>query len=356
MDWTDEKLRKDALKLAKESIDRSDLRAKLEALTGETVSSDMLRNAWKRWETKKEAPPLDAVIGGGPKGQEAKPHKMVYPQGTKPMEEPVEHTGSRVGALPKFLIADGDLHYPISDPYVEAAKLKFAQDIKPDTWVNVGDCYDFWPISSHDKEPDRWLDGSGMLQAEFNSAKPYWKEVCRVTKNDVHLLLGNHENRLNRLINANMGLFKLDAFEWKNMASLPDKVTVHKYGKQFKIGPVTFEHGDRIGGRFGVQHPAFWLLQNKGNRSTIFGHTHRQNTYYRTVFDENGEPHSYVAHNQGHGSDTKKQTYAYEPQWIHGFTLVEFYTEAGKPRFTLYPITVINGKFSFNGKVYDGHK
>lgn len=354
MDWTNEAFRKEVLKLAKGCADRADLRSKLEAQTGEAVSSDMLRNAWKRWEQKKEAPPIDEVIGGGPKAKEPKPVKMVYPQGTKPIEAPVDSTTTADGDLPKILVCDGDLHYPIQDPYVEAAKFKLISDLKPNAYVNIGDLYDFWPISSHEKDAARLMDGKGLLQAEFNSAKPYWREVCKHTSGDIHFILGNHENRLNRLINANIGLFKLDAFEWKKMAEIPDRVRVHKYGTQLRVGPMTFEHGDRIGGRFGVAHPAHWFMQNKGTRNVLFGHTHRSETKHRTVYDENGEPHTYVAINQGHGSNVAEQTYAYEPNWQHGLTVMEYWKDGNKPRFTAMPITIVNGRFSFHGKVYDG--
>jgi hypothetical protein len=201
------------------------------------------------------------------------------------------------------------------------------------------------------------FSGKARLQDELNAAKPYWREVCKVTKKEVHFILGNHENRLYRFIGANLWAYQLEAFEWQNMAALPPMVKVHEYGAQKKIGPITFEHGDRIGGRFGCTHPTHWLLQNRGNRNTVFGHTHRLESKTRTVFDEYGEPHVYIAHNQGHGSDVKQQKYAGpEPNWQHGFTYIEFYTEGGKPRFSLHPIIIVNGRFSWGGRVYDGQK
>lgn len=355
MDWTNPSFRKEVTKLAKASVDREDLRRKVEEFAGENVSADMLRNGWKRWESKGEAPPLGEAIGGGSKAKAAdKPTKIVYPPGTKPPEPLVDSQVSQTEDLPRTMLCDGDLHYPIHDPYVEAAKLKFLADLKPDCYVNVGDMYDFYPISSHDKDAGRFADGSAFLQQEFDSAQPYWKEVTKYTKGKIHLILGNHENRLNRLINANIGLFKLDAFEWKKMAAIPDRVTVHKYGTQLRVGPMTFEHGDRIGGRFGVAHPANWFLQNKGARNVLFGHTHRAEVKHRTIFDETGEQHTYVAINQGHGSHVPDQTYIYEPNWQHSITYLEFWKEGVKPRFTAYPIIIVNGRFSFGGKVYDG--
>lgn len=258
-------------------------------------------------------------------------------------------------SLPARMTCDGDNHYPIHDPYVEAAKLKFMQDFRPEAHLNVGDLLDFWPLSQHEKEPERWFTpGESQLQDEIDAAKPYWREVRRVTSGRVGWLLGNHENRLRRFIGANLGLFRLKAFDWERLAELPAGVQVIPYGSQVRVGALRFEHGDKLGGRMGVKNPAVWLLDNKGNRNTIFGHHHRCEVKHRTVFDEDGEPHQYVAIAQGHSSDVKKQRYIYEPNWQHGFTAIEFWTRGGRPRFTAHPIVVVAGRFSWGGKVYDG--
>lgn len=279
------------------------------------------------------------------------PPSLVRPPGTRPPEVPPDHSVKTRYPVPVRLIADGDLHYPIHDPRVTAAKMAFARDFQPDCWVNVGDLYDFWSASSHDKEPERWLAPGGRLQEEFDSAQDYWKEVCSIAR-DVHFIPGNHENRLQRLVLANPGLFRLRAFDWQRLAEIPEKVNVHNYGAYLEVGGITFEHGDRMGGRFGVIHAAQWAVVNR-QRNTIFGHTHRHQMVHRTKSDGS----TIFALNQGHGSDVSKQKYAGPmPDWQHGFTAVEFWTEGGKPRFSVHPIVVVNGRFSFGGKIYDGRK
>ncbi len=362
-------LRDDVIRAVRQSTSYPELVNRLTALTGRPVTRPMIESIWLRW--RRAHPQMPALPGlfGADLSTAPDPGLLVvtrpevevatsdfeFPAGTRAPEAPIDSNVADAGAIPRSLICDGDLHYPIHDPYVEAAKLAFARDVKPQVWVNIGDLYDCWLISMHAKESSRMFDPNARLQEEFDSAQPYLKAAAGMVDR-YHLILGNHENRLNRLIGANLGLFRLRALEWEHMAGLPANVTVHPYATRLRVGAMTFEHGDRIGGKFGAMHPAHWLLEKRGNRNTIFGHTHRAEVKHRTVYDEAGEPHQYVAINQGHGSATAEQKYAPEANWQHGFTFVEFWTEAGKPRFTAHLIVMVNGCFSWGGKTYNGRR
>ncbi len=379
MDWST--ARDDTIRLARQARSLPELAAKQGTTPG------AVKGAWRRWRAQwpemprladllgadvhDQAPgPDPALLAAGKPGlrlvpgafaersdhrsvPRVEPPRIVYPPGTR-APEPAPASNA-TDALPRSILCDGDNHYPCADPVVEAAKLAFARDVKPGAWINVGDAYDCWLISRFDKEPDRLFSGPARLQEEFDAARPYWREVCAISPR-VHLILGNHENRLQKLLAANLGLFGLRSLDWPVMADLPSAVQVHPYGTRLRVGSITFEHGDRIGGRFGVLHPAHWLLTNRGNRNTVFGHTHRAETKFRTVYDETGEPHTYMAVNAGHSSDASKQNYQPEANWQTAFVYIECWTEAGKPRFTLHLIPVINGRFSWGGKVYDGRK
>lgn len=342
------------IKIAKSSASVNEVAQKASKLLKKPVSRDSLKSAWKRFRS------LDAKL---PELQSyfhvessTSPCAFVVPKGAEAPPPVIDGQVTDKGPLPKFVISDGDLHYPVHDPYVEAAKLAFARDIKPQVWVNVGDVWDHYHLSRFDKSASKMLDPGTLLQSEFDAAQPYLKEVCRIADR-MHIILGNHENRLSKLINANLGLFNLRALDWKRIAELPANANVIPYGKRLRIGAVTWQHGDQLGGRFGVLHPEYWLLVNKGDRNTIFGHTHRIGARFKTVWDENLTPHTYAAFNQGHGSDAKKAwDWCPESNWAHGFCLVEHFTVAGKPHFTVHQIAVVDGKFAFNGKIYDGRK
>ena len=55
-------------------------------------------------------------------------------------------------------------------------------------------------------------------------------------------------------------------------------------------------------------------------------------------------------------SDAAKQDYAFEPNWQHGFVIVNYFTVAGKLRYSALPVPIVDGRFSYGGKLYDGHK
>ena len=365
-DWA--RLRDEALRVVRTT------RTTGEAATQLGVTADALRSAWLRWRARwPQIPDIATMQGCDLPRQALEFHplpptidllsvpprpapepEVLIPGEVSPPEASPDSLFVHAGDVPSGIFSDGDNHYGVHDPIVEAAKLAWLRDVRPSAHVNVGDQYDAFLLSRYDKPAARALREDAPLKAEFASAAEYWKTIAEVCSSS-HFILGNHENRLQRLIDANPGLFGI--FDWSQMAGLPPAVRVHAYGSKVRIGSVTWEHGDRIGGRFGILHPSHWLLSNKGHKSTIFGHTHRIESRLKTVWDEGQQPHVYGAWNQGHGSDVRAAWHwAPEPSWQHGFAYVECFTVAGKPRFTVHQFAVVDGRFSWGGKMYDGRK
>jgi predicted phosphodiesterase len=249
------------------------------------------------------------------------------------------------------LICTSDQHYPVHDPVVENVVLKFAQHVKPTHWVLNGDLFDFFSVSRYDKEPDR----KESLQDEFDSARPYINEVCALA-NEVHYIPGNHEQRLERLFCDVPGLAGLRALKLHRAAELPPKVKVHAPSDIVTVGRIGVMHGHQVKG---AGNPAAWVLGAMPGMSYIFGHFHRSQTVYRTARDPDGGTRSFVVAAQGHGCDERKAKYdpaCPNQNWQKGFTYVEFFTVAGKRRFSLHPIVIVNGAFSWGGKVFDGRR
>ncbi len=255
------------------------------------------------------------------------------------------------------MFVDGDNHFPVADPVVTNAKLKFVQDMKPSLWVNVGDLLDFWLASRFNKEANRLFGEYGSrLQDEIDSARTYVDEICDIVK-QAHFIPGNHEHRHERLIDVNPALHGLRALGWKNIFQYPANFYTHAYGTRLKVNeaPLFLVHGDQIVPDR-VSAPAQYMLQKRVNQTTIFGHTHKASEAYRTGYDENREPIIYGAINSGHGCLVQEQTYAGpEPDWQHAFCYVEFFHHNNKPRFSIHLIKVIDGCFKFRGKLYDGN-
>lgn len=255
--------------------------------------------------------------------------------------------------VPRSLICTGDLHYDITDPVIEACRVAFMRDVKPEMAVDVGDFWDCWWLSTYPKSPRRLRDPSAQLQRELDASQPYIKETCRIVDR-FHMIPGNHEFRLEKTLGREPGLHGLRVLEWPTMAELPSKVHYHQYGARLRVGPMTFEHGHQI--PKSVKAPASWMLKSQGNRNTIFGHGHSMEHAARTVYDEFGNAHHYGAWAQGAGLDFAKQDYAHEPSWQHGFTYLEFFKSSAGWQVSVHPIQIVNGRFSYGGKVYDGKK
>lgn len=258
--------------------------------------------------------------------------------------------------VPKSLLVTGDLHYGITDKRVEAVRVAFLRDVQPDLCLDVGDFWDFWSVSQYPKSPEQLRQIEAQLQFEFDDAQPYVNAVCSVAKT-FHLIQGNHEHRITRLTHREPGLHGLRALELHRLAELPEKCKVHPYGTRLHCGPLSFEHGDAV--PRGVRHPAAWMLSNR-KRNVISGHVHYCSQASQTTYDEYGRPELRMAWTQGAGLDFSKQEYQADPNWQHGFTYIEFYRANGSSnapwRFNVYPIVVVDGKFSFGGRVYDAKK
>ena len=275
------------------------------------------------------------------------------PKIVMPKSQPVRQSSKLIKA-PKIgkVMSLSDIHFPIHDkPSLDAA-MAFMKDKRPDVLVLNGDIYDNWLMSTHDKEAAKLFDHGALLQEEFDIARPYLEKMCEYA-GEVHYILGNHENRLQRFINKNPAIFALRQMQWKRLAELPEKIKVHDAGTQLFVGNLCFTHGDRAGKYGPPKHACNHFLSNYTTRNYIFGHTHRIESLARTIYNEHGKPETYIAINQGHLSDVSKQGYTWQPNWAHGFMYAETF-ETNRHRFNAFPITIMGGEFSYGGKLYKG--
>lgn len=256
-----------------------------------------------------------------------------------------------------FVFITSDHHYPVHDKSCEAAIAALARDLKPARWIFNGDVFDAWWMSRHQKEARRLFSKSSgpRLVDELDAFRPFGQFACDVAE-WVDFGEGNHEARVRAHINEHPALFDLPGLSWPQMLAL-DRANVTYHGTHYRmwLDSLSIVHGDRIGGRFGVKHACDWVLSNHG-RTTVFGHTHRVASLYRSVPRQDGHGMTpLLAINGGHLCQVEEaHDWCPDPAWTHGFVVVEFYTVAGKRHYTAHPIAIIDGRFSFGGKVYDG--
>ena len=237
-----------------------------------------------------------------------------------------------------------DLHYPHYEKRVFDAVSEFVSDYQPDQLVYMGDQISLDCISS------------------WNVRKPLLKEGCRVlkdfdgfnTKVLLHFeslikkdtkkvfMIGNHEQRIawyNEQHPELEGFLDLD-----NYLKLDERgYEVVPFNEIYKIGKLSVIHGFY----WNKYHAAKTLEAFEGN--VVYGHVHNPQMYAKvTPIDRKGY---HTATSLGCLCNIKPDYKQNAPNfWINQFGIVEWMPATNY--FNLYPITIIEGSFMFNGKYY----
>lgn len=202
--------------------------------------------------------------------------------------------------LKKFKKGVGPKHLVIPD-----AHAKYGQNLRrfdwlgqiivdelPDVIICIGDLADMESLSSYDRgtkgfEGRRYykdLEAAHEAQrrimapiAKYNAKRKYKKYNPRFV-----MTLGNHENRINRAINADQildGTISVDDLKYKEFGW-----EVHDFLDEVVIDGVTYSHyfvSGVMARPIGGEHPATMLL-NKRHRSCTAGHLHLADWSQRT--------------------------------------------------------------------------
>lgn len=135
-----------------------------------------------------------------------------------------------------------DIHIPFHDEKTLAPVIDCLADFQPKNLVFCGDVLDCYSISRFSKRPDRVKS----LQDEINIFYNLMKEIKKaVPYTDIHYILGNHENRLEKLILDNPGLFGLKALEPQKLFRL-DELGIKYYKTKVNLDGFIYYHGDVV--------------------------------------------------------------------------------------------------------------
>ena len=233
----------------------------------------------------------------------------------------------------------GDVHCPYHDQAAWNAAIEFLDDWKPELVVLGGDFYDFYSISSFDKDPER----VERLQDEFNAAQPLIDDVKGLMC-DVEFLEGNHEDRLRRHMTKNPGIAKLECLELSNAAKLPAEWGIHKPQTMLTLGSLIFLHGDLKGSCGGLYVAS--RIMKRLKKSCMFGHFHRMQAFYEPGWDQ--KPLAGFAN--GWLGDVKKADYVTCPDWTQGIAVVDY--DHGSNLFEARQLLIHRGKLRVDGKTY----
>lgn len=238
-----------------------------------------------------------------------------------------------------------DTHVPFHDRTAFKLMLDVGKAFKPDEVVFLGDFFDAYSVSRHEKDPlldfKTWKDEI----KEGREAIEIVKDSFQNTKRWV-FLSGNHEVRVERYINNYApklsGLYKTN-----ELLCIDPDWTFFPYGQEghYKIGKLTVCHGSRAG-----ENPAASMVK-KYRSSVLFGHTHKLQEYHIT--DIHGT--DFVALNAGWLGDIRKAG-AYikdTADWSLGFAMT-YHKDNGDFYYQLIQIQKNKIQYSalFNNEVF----
>lgn len=241
-----------------------------------------------------------------------------------------------------------DVHFPAHDEAAWGAFRAWHKHTKPHHTVILGDAVDFAQLSKYPqgaKTESRVLPEIKIFVREANALR---KECGRMT-----FCEGNHDDRWNKHILEPIakhidGLLGLTFREQCYFQGLDKTIAWHKSTASepgITIGNMILRHGDKVTPRFGATSPARNALIRSAYRSQVIGHTHRIEMV--AVGTHRGTE---IAVANGHFQKLASAEYCHEPNWVHGFTVLEHDVDAGFVH--PYPVVIRNGRFAWRGRVF----
>ena len=173
-----------------------------------------------------------------------------------------------------------DMHIPFQDDDTLRNVFDCIVDNQPKNIVLLGDILDCYSISRFLRSPDRYRN----LQDEINIFYKMMRDLKKhLPRTDIHYVLGNHENRLAKLVKENDGLFGLKALEPRQVFRL-DELGIEYHQTKVILDNFIYYHGDVV--RKDSAYSAKAEFYDHQMRSGMSGHTHRAGSYYHTYAQE----------------------------------------------------------------------
>jgi predicted phosphodiesterase len=174
-------------------------------------------------------------------------------------------------------VVASDFHVPFHNVPAVENWLAYCEAVQPDNIAINGDFLDCIAVSSFPKPP-----GVPLMQDEVDAGYTLLSRLRRQCPSSrIYFLEGNHEQRLERLLMREPGLYGLKALSIRALLDL-DKLRMshHPYMEPVQIGSLTVVHGDRVSKH--ASYSAKATLIDGGFRNVVVGHTHRLGWFNHT--------------------------------------------------------------------------
>lgn len=243
------------------------------------------------------------------------------------------------------ILVFGDTHIPHQNDAAINAVLKLMDDIKFDRHVNLGDFLDFGCISHWNLGRNKTLEMQ-RLKNDYIKGNVLLDEVDkRLPKGCIkYFLKGNHCVWVDDLLEKTPQLQGLIEPEI-NLKLIERGYTIYPYNDIVPLGKLNLTHGIYAGANPVKKH----LDELKVN--IMFGHSHTMATM---MSSSAAREIAFSGYNVGCLADLCPDYMKNKPSgWTHGIAIVYLYENG---YFEVNMIRIINGKFIYNGKIYDGNK
>ncbi len=237
-----------------------------------------------------------------------------------------------------------DVHIPHENKPACKAVIKLMDDIKFDICAIMGDFQDLGCISHWNRNRHRTLEMK-RLKTDYIEGNALLDQIdSRLPKGaEKYFLEGNHEKWADDLLQEMPALEGM--IEPKTMLKLDERgYKYSKYNELVKIGRLYLTHGIYAGANPIKKH----IDTLKVN--IAFCHTH---TLGMQLFSSPAREIAFAGYNLGCLCDLAPDYMKNQPNgWAHGFGIGYFYPNG---YYDVLPIRIVNGKFIYNNKIYDGN-
>lgn len=240
--------------------------------------------------------------------------------------------------IKKTLIV-GDTHGPKHDRRAIDCVLQYTGDYKPDTIIHVGDVGHFESVSHWIADKRLKLEGL-RVKSDIESAVDILNKFhLTATEAECIVTMGNHDDWCQQYVDVHAelkGLLDLEG-EYKKVGW-----KVIPLNKPYQLGKLLVFHG-----LFTSKYHANQTV-HAFSKSCLYGHTHDRQSYTESFYDGEKEAQSIGCLCDLNPDYLKNR----QKRWVHGFATVDVDTTTGD--FFVDFIKIVKGKFSRNGKIYDG--
>lgn len=164
---------------------------------------------------------------------------------------------------------------PLHDSKALSVALQFIEHFHPDVVILGGDMLDCGAISHHAKGKPGQTEGLRLL-ADAEGLQKALIVPLRKVKTKVYIT-GNHEDWLRQHVEETPGVEGL--LDLDKLVDLDASWTLLPQGAFYKLGKLTFAHGDQFNGGEHVAKSAVVACE----RSIRFGHFHSYQAYTKTT-------------------------------------------------------------------------